>query len=76
MKFIVFELHLKQNIWRCKDIEIQEIENYAWTLTIDNERHICDSIYDVLSELEIRGFHATFRIPKEMEDFNPMDKCY
>jgi hypothetical protein len=59
-----------------EDIQLQEVQKQRWILTIDNESQICESIYDALDELWALGFHATFRLPKEMEDVNPMDKCF
>jgi hypothetical protein len=58
-----------------EDIQIQEIKNNEWTLTIDKECQIYESIYDVIDKLGVLGFNATFRLPEEMHDVNPMDKC-
>ena len=60
----------------CEDIQLHEIEEQGWILTIDNESQMYESIYDAINELAVRGFNATFHIPKEMEDVNPMDKCF
>ena len=75
MKYIVFTLQedTKYNIWLYENIQVQELENYQWMLTINNERQIYESIYDVIDALAVLGFHVTFRYPKDMYD--PIDKC-
>ena len=75
MKTVVFYLQPKENIWVYNNIQLQEIENQEWVLTINHERQICESIYDAISELTKRGLNPTFRSTEEMDNFNPMDKC-
>ena len=75
MKCIVFNKQKNSNIWEYEKLRIYEVKDYRWILEINNEPYIYDSIYTVLNELAIRGFHATFRLPEEMHDVNPMDKC-
>jgi len=75
LKSIVFHNQKDSNIWEYEKLRIYEVKDYRWILEINNEPYIYDSIYDIVDELVVRGFNATFRIPKEMEDVNPMDKC-
>jgi len=75
LKCIVFHNQKDSNIWEYEKLRIYEVKDYRWILEINNEPYIYDSIYDVLNELAIRGFNATFRLPKEMHDVNPMNKC-
>jgi len=62
MKDIVFVFNEGTKIWVYKNIRTQKIKKSRatsglgpwWSLTIDNERKIYESIYDVINELRVQ----------------------
>lgn len=73
MKTVVFYLHPEEKIWVYENIQLQEIKQQEWRLTIDGKHQIYESIYDALNDLAKRGLNPTFHLSDDMD--NVPSKC-
>ena len=73
---MVFTQHSsKDYVWIYNDIELREMEEQRWLLTMNHEPHICESIYAAITMLMKNGFSPTFHLSDAMLNVNLMDRC-
>jgi len=69
MKDVVFILNEETNGWQYKDLTLTVLKKtHQWELMTGTKSIFFDSIYDVLSKLSQKGYHATFRSPPSMDN--------